>query len=209
MSGADWYSYRGQIGDRSQMFQCVADKWPLNKVLYLGSYVDISPSMVWRAVTYLDTDKRAKKFFEDHERVLGQLSGRKYEPEPPDIRFVHDDFNGYPELSPQSFDMVISLYSGPLVSAALPYLMAGGKLLVNNSHGDASLAILNPELQPAGCIKFREGQYRLVTENLDGYFSFKGTPPTQESVYSSGRGAALSKTSFALVFSFEPQGPEK
>lgn len=43
--------YRTSIGDRSGMFAALADHYPIDRVLYPGSYVDLSPSTAFRSVT--------------------------------------------------------------------------------------------------------------------------------------------------------------
>ena len=111
----------------------------LRHVLYLGSYVDLSPSMVWPGVTYVDFDKRAKKFFSDEALVAQQLQNRIYRPQTPEARFVHGDFNFNLPLHQNSFDLVNSLYSGPSLEAALrtPFL----KERVNRQSGSGRKCI--------------------------------------------------------------------
>ena len=56
-----WAQYRDSIGDRSGLFAALADTWPIERALYPGSYVDLSPSTAIASVTYVDTDARAAR----------------------------------------------------------------------------------------------------------------------------------------------------
>ena len=51
-----WSQYRETIGDRSGLSAGLADRYPVERALYPGSYVDLSPSTAFRSVTYVDTD---------------------------------------------------------------------------------------------------------------------------------------------------------
>lgn len=53
-----WSQYRESIGDRSDLLGPLADALPVERALYPGSYVDLSPSTAIRSVTYVDTDAR-------------------------------------------------------------------------------------------------------------------------------------------------------
>ena len=201
MTGVDWFSYKQSIGDRTELFRSIADLIGPSRVLYLGSYVDLSPSMVWPGVTYVDVDKRAKKFFSEEALVAQQLQNRIYGPQTPEVRFVHGDFNSDLPLPQNSFDLVISLYSGPSLEAALRYLAPNGVLLTNNSHADSSLAIVSDSLRPLGAILHRSGSYSITTETIDEYFQFKSpSKVSQEYLMTQGRGAALVRPSFAQLF---------
>ncbi len=54
-----WTKYRESIGDRTSLFTALVETWPVERALYLGSYVDLSPSTAIGSVTYVDTDARA------------------------------------------------------------------------------------------------------------------------------------------------------
>lgn len=201
MAAADWYTYRQAIGDRTALFGLVAQRWVVEKVLYLGSYVDIAPSMVWQDVTYVDQDRRAEKFFSNQKLVTTQLNNRRYGPAAPRLQFFRCDFSDQLPLEPQSFDLVISLYSGPSVPHALKYLRPGGLLMVNNSHADSSIAISEPSLTPVACIVRRGEGHTLIDSHVDDYFAFKQKDSdVVKARIASGRGAALAKPSFCHLF---------
>lgn len=81
------------------------------------------------------------------------------------------------------------------------YLRPGGILLANNSHGDASLASLDPCYALLGVITVRGGRYRVRTGSLDDYLVPKrGVPPTADELQRINRGIAYTKTPFAYLF---------
>ena len=64
-----WEAQNWHPGDRQRLYRAVADAAPADRVLYPGSYVDLAPSFVWPSVTYVDTDRRARRFFADGDGV--------------------------------------------------------------------------------------------------------------------------------------------
>ena len=64
---SSWVSYQESIGDRSGLFAALASEWSPQRALYAGSYLDLAPSTAIPHVTYLDTDRRAARFFANRE----------------------------------------------------------------------------------------------------------------------------------------------
>ncbi|MEB3969415.1 hypothetical protein OSJ20_08000 [Mycobacterium ulcerans] len=62
----------------------------------------------------------------------------------PDVNFLHADYTTALGLAQAHFDLLISLYAGPLWDHRQRYLKPRGLFLANTSHGDASLAALAP-----------------------------------------------------------------
>ncbi|MEZ5217710.1 MAG: hypothetical protein R2715_14270 [Ilumatobacteraceae bacterium] len=50
-----------------RLFAAVAGFVEASRVLYPGSFVDVTASFVFPAVTYVDVDRRTAKFFADRE----------------------------------------------------------------------------------------------------------------------------------------------
>ena len=50
---------------RSGLFKVISENYSIFKALYPGSYIHISPSFYIPEVVYVDTDKKARKFFAD------------------------------------------------------------------------------------------------------------------------------------------------
>lgn len=199
--GPSWATYRDSIGDRSGLFAALRDAWEPATALYPGSYLDLSPSTALPAVTYIDSDARAARFFAEEDRVAAELGGRTLPGAGAEIAFLHADYTGELGLPEAGFDLLISLFAGPVWGHCRQYLSPRGIFLANTSHGDASLAALDPALRLIAAAHHRDGRYRLDTENLDSYLIPKKPDAADpEKIRASGRGIAYTRTAFAYVF---------
>ncbi len=196
-----WWQYRHSIGDRSGLFRALADRWPIERVLYPGSYVDLSPSTAFASVVYVDTDPRARRFFDDLDLVAGELAGRTRPGAGIEVRFLSADYTHRLDLSDDSVDLLISLFAGPVWEHCGRYLRPGGWLLANTSHGDAYLAALDPTVRLAAAVHHRDGRYQVVTDRLDRYLIPKRPERADaDQIRSRGRGIAYTHTAFAYLF---------
>ncbi len=196
-----WSQYRESIGDRAGLFAALAATYSIERALYPGSYVDLSPSTAIPSVTYVDTDARAARFFADTDLVRAELAGRTRPGAGQEVRFLAADYTRVLDVPDGGVDLIISLYTGPMWEYARRYLRPGGWLLANTSHGDASLAALDPGLQLVAVVHHRNDRYRLSTGRLDEYLIPK-RPETADAdrIRSTGRGIAYTRTAFAYVF---------
>ncbi len=175
-------------------------------VLYPGSFIDIGPSIWFDDVTYVDTHSRATRFFAQHRDVVRLIDAKRARAgapsaRAPEVRFHRRDYRGRLPVDDRSVDLLVSLYAGFVSEHCTRYLRPGGILLANNSHGDASLASLDPCYALLGVITVRGGRYRARTESLDDYLVPKrGVPPTDDDLHRSNRGIAYTKTPFAYLF---------
>ena len=98
-----WATYRESIGDRSELFAAVAQAWAPARALYPGSYLDLAPSTAIASVTYVDTDRRAARFFADPDLVAAELAGRTSAGAGAEVRFLHADYTAaLPTAEPAS-----------------------------------------------------------------------------------------------------------
>ncbi len=197
-----WALQNKHAGDRQALFQAVADVVPAKKVFYPGSFVDITASFVFDDVTYLDIDKRAPRFFDDHAGVLEIIAQQPEAPAAPKVAFIHGDYTQAQPLSEQAFDLLFSLYSGFISDHCISYLRIGGTLLANSSHGDVAMASLDSRYQLTGVVKKSgAGGYRVVSDDLDSYLiPKKAQTITRDSLRQSRRGIGYTKTAFAYLF---------
>lgn len=166
--------YDAHPGDRERMFRAVADRWPeLARVLYPGSYIDASPSFVFPDVTYVDVDRRAARFFADQDGVDALIRARYGDGTEvaSSWRFFQADYAEPLEVADGSVDLLVSLYAGFISTPCARYLRAGGLLLTNNSHGDASMASLDPGFRLIAVLTRRAERYRVVEEELADYLT--------------------------------------
>lgn len=200
-SPATWSRYRESIGDRSTLFAALARAWPVERALYPGSYVDLSPSTAIPSVTYVDTDARAARFFANPGLVRAELAGRLQPGAGIEVRFLAADYTEPLDVAEASTDLLVSLYAGPVSEHCLRLVRPGGLLLANTSHGDACLAALDPALRLVAVVQHRGDDYRLVTEGLSEHLVPKRPEQADaELIRRSGRGIAYTRPAFAYVF---------
>ncbi|MCH9729546.1 MAG: hypothetical protein K0U84_07715 [Actinomycetia bacterium] len=201
VTGPSGVTYRQTIGDRTELFAALVKAWAPAKALYPGCYLDISPSTAIPSVTYVDTDRRAARYFANHDLVATELRGRTRTGVEPDVRFLRADYTTSLDLAKAEFDLLISLYAGPLWDHCQQYLKPRGLFLANASHGDASLAALDPRLDLVAAVHRRSDHYRFDTDSLDSYLTPKTpTAADPDTIRRKGRGIAYTRTAFAYLF---------
>jgi len=156
--------------ERLGQFLILTKKFTIRNALYPGSFVHITPSFVIPNVVYVDTHKQARDFFDDisvHEFVYK----KKMYDEDSIISFHQKDYGKDIGEPLESFDLLISQYAGFVSQHCKKYLKIGGILLVNNSHGDASMASIDTDYQFIGVFRRRsDKEYTFSDRNLDSYF---------------------------------------
>ena len=211
-TAALWAEQDRHEGDRARLFRSVGRAIDtmvgpapaVRRVLYPGSFVDVAPSFVWPSVTYVDTDRRAAAFFGDRIGVRAIIAANTDEAwaAAATTAFVHGDYATELGLARGRYDLLISLYAGPVSLRCIEYLGVGGLLLVNPSHGDVALAALDARYRLVAVV--RSGSYSVSTDDLDSYLVPKrpsGAPrQTVESVLARGRGIAYTRSPFAYLF---------
>jgi hypothetical protein len=151
-------------------------------------------------VAYSDTDKRAARFFADPTLVDLVREAREYTGEPT-IRFHAGDFERAIDEPDSSFDLLISQYAGFVSRAAKRFVRIGGHLVVNNSHGDASMASLDPDWRLVAVYRRRGERFTFSDADLKTYMVPKrGEPPTETELESSMRGPAFTRSVAGYVF---------
>ena len=201
LASPSWATYRDSIGDRSGLFQALGREWNRSTALYPGSYLDLSPSTAIPSVTYVDTDRRASRYFADDALVAAELHGRTLPGAGAEVTFLHLDYTKPLPLPPARFDLLVSLFAGPVWEHCRQYLAPDGLLLANTSHGDASLAALDRTLRLVAAVQVRDERYHLVTDALEGHLvPKKAAAADPDLIRSQGRGIAYTRTAFAYVF---------
>jgi len=196
-----WEKQDRLVGDRTGLFSALADAVGVNTVLYPGSYVDISPSFIWPSVTYVDVDRRARRFFADADGIGELLAEHNVSPGTHSVRFIASDYTDDLDIAECSFDLLVSLYAGFISEHCTRYLRVGGFLLVNPSHGDAAMASLDARYRLHGVVTSHSGRYSIHRDKLDTYLVPKqDVEVTIELLHETGRGVAYTKSPFAYLF---------
>lgn len=194
-----WRDQDKHEGDRQRLFTAVARRFPARRVLYPGSFVDIAASLAFDDVTYVDMDRRAERFFQDTDTVdaiVAEHRSGEYR-----WQFIAGDYRQDLGLENDSFDLLVSLYAGPVSDACGHLVRPGGRVLANSSHGDVGLLALDERFTLDAVVTSRAGSYTVTLIGLDAHLIPKRPPhPTREEILSRGRGIAYTTSPFAYVF---------
>lgn len=196
-----WDLQNRHDGDRRQLFTAVTARVDAQRVLYPGSFVDVAANFVFPSVTYVDSDDRADRFFDDTVGVRELITEQQGAPTDPTVAFIHADYAGDLGLADEFFDLLVSLYAGFISETCTRYLRIGGTLLVNASHGDAAMASIDDRYELIGVVTSRSGDYHVTTRNLDSYLvAKKPIDITPGLLHERGKSIAYTKSPFAYLF---------
>ena len=187
--------------EQLDLFKSLKSEFGISSVIYPGSFVHVSPSFVFQKVSYIDSDKNARLFFQQEHQVQAFVEQRKYYQETPRVTFYGVDYNKTISELVDSCDLLISQYAGFISEACKAYLKLGGLLLVNNSHADAGLAALDKDYKLIAAVHRAKGSYRISYSDLEAYFVAKGkTSITKAYLYKLARGVGYTKTAPLYIF---------
>ena len=194
--------YKNRNDERLGLFELISQHFKIQRALYAGSFVHITPSFVITDVVYVDSDRQAKKAFAEMPLIVNFVEDKKRYAAVPQITFHGVSYTTNFGEAEQKFDLLISQYAGFVSQACKRYLKVGGKLLVNNSHGDASMANLDEDYKLIGVVNHRNSRYRLVSENLEAYFvpKKKDLQVTKEYLKKHQRGIGYTKAGSVYIF---------
>ncbi|KAF2956847.1 hypothetical protein [Marinitoga sp. 38H-ov] len=162
-------SYFHQFKYRIKIFEILSKNFDIKNVLYPGSYVDITPSIIFYDVTYIDNNKIANSIFKNNISTVYEIieKEKKYTSKL-NIEFIYSDYWNEMDLN-KSFDLLISLYAGFVSQACKKYLKKDGILFVNDSHGDATSAYFDNTFELIGVID----NNKIFFNSLEQYFISK------------------------------------
>ncbi len=153
------------------------------------------------SVTYVDTDRRAARYFADQTLVTAELEGRIHPGAGTDLSFLQADYTTLSHYRRPASTCSSRCTRGPVWDHCQQYLAPSVLLLANSSHGDASPAALDPSLKLVAAVHHRDDKYRLDTSALDSYLEPR-RPATAdpELIRRQGRGIGYTRTAFAYIF---------
>ena len=183
------------------LFKKLNEVYEIEKVLYPGSHVHITPSLIFPDVTYVDSFRNTYKFFEAEDVKKFVSKHKEYKSEAR-VQFYQQDYNKELPESENQFDLVISQYAGFVGQATKKYLKQNGLLVCNNSHGDASMVFLDPDYELVAVYNRKSDvSFSISEKNLDQYFiSKKGELPTKEEIMKSMKGVGYTKFPSGYIF---------
>ena len=187
--------------DRIGLFIALNEAYKIQSALYAGSFVHITPSLIFPTVTYVDSYKKAQAFFAD-EAVHSFIGGHKKYSEEAAVNFYLSDYNKQFLDGEKLFDLLISQYAGFISQACKKYLKIGGVLVANNSHGDADMAFVDPDYELIAVYNRRSNDNYVISDNeLEAYFKPKSkVEVTKECLEKTQRGVGHIKSASGYVF---------
>lgn len=186
--------------ERLELFVLLAENFAIRQALYPGSFTHLTPAFVFPSTCFVDLDRRAARFFENPQ-VLNLVRQRKLYQAEPEVRFHSGDYAKGLAEPDGSFDLLISQYAGFVSQSCKRYLRMNGYLLVNNSHGDASMAWLDQDYGLIGAIHRRGKRFRIAMNGLGSYFVPKVERAiSREYLERTQRGIGYRKSAYSYVF---------
>lgn len=168
-----------EIGfERAEIFSYIKEEFESKMVLYPGSSIHITPSFYFEHVVYIDRSDLAAAFFKERAQVEELIGGNRSYKRSPHFQYLKMDFTGELGLRLESYDLLISLFSGKQIEYCHRYLKKGGLILTNSLFSDnetlkdSSLFTLERafKVQKGKVVELEEseagpGRSRLVREN--------------------------------------------
>lgn len=172
----------GGLHDLMSVFQQVHDRHGCEHVLYPGSYLHVTPSLVFPMVCYVDSLKDICKALGNAD-LLEYIRNHKTHREDAEIRCYQEDYNHFKAEPEGSFDLLISLSAGFISQTCKHFLKREGLLLVNDEHYDASRAYVDPDYRMIGAFEGMDQPPETSSQGLAAYFkTTKGDKLTLEMV---------------------------
>ena len=186
--------------EQVDLWRLLRNQFGISKVIYPGSYVQISPSFIFPYVVYIDSDKNAIRFFQS-SKLIEMVNQRKEYSEDPEIVFHGVDYGNLIGKYQSKFNLLISQYAGFISDVCKPYLKTNGYLLVNNSHGDAGMASIDDDYMLIAAVHKSRGKYRISNTSLEEYFiPKKDQIVTKELLLERKKGVGYTRTAPLYLF---------
>ena len=150
--------------------QLVKENFGCRRVLYPGSYLDITPSLVFPDVCYVDSLKGIARHLADPE-LLDYINEHKSYPEDSVISCYEADYETFGGEPVGSFDLLISLNAGFISQRCCYFLKQRGLLLVNNGHYDANRAYVDLTYEFVAALEGGALSWESLPRNPFSYFS--------------------------------------
>ena len=164
-------NYKGISDPHLRILRLIKKKCGVERVLYPGCWIHLTPSLVFPYVVYVDFFSKMESMFSDPE--LLEYIGTNSEVYGESIIKVHQtDYKDGIDEEKGSFDLLISLSSGFVSQYCGSYLRKKGLLFVNNEHYDAAKAFVDEKFLPIG-IFTSNGKLIQQSQAIQEYFITK------------------------------------
>lgn len=186
--------------ERHGLFELVANRFTARSGIYPGSFVHITPAFYIPEMAFIDNDRRMGAFFRN-EHTMRYIEAHAVYDEEPNVCFMQADYTAIDGIREDHYDLMFSFYAGFISQHCKRYLRTGGTLIANNSHGDASLAIADPDYELTGVVLRNGESFRLKTDTFSEYATKKdGSDIDVQKVRSRMVGEGFLKSGYAYIF---------
>ena len=161
------------------VFRAVHDLLGVQRVVYPGSYIHITPSLVFPCVCYVDSVKGFGTAMQSDD-LVPWLDAHKDYTEPVEFTAIETAYNSIPSTLLAGFGLMISLNAGAISQECKPLLSPSAHLLANDGHYDAARAHVDADYTLVAALNVN-GACETDEDALRGYFVTKqGQPLTRE-----------------------------
>ncbi|XHH08359.1 MAG: hypothetical protein ACFCUE_12410 [Candidatus Bathyarchaeia archaeon] len=136
-------NYKGIDDPFRNTLLVLKNNFQITRVLYPGSWIHLTPSLVFPIVVYVDSLSNIKQMLDDTQLI--EYVRKHSEVSEPCIKVHETDYRQTIDEKEESFDLILSLNSGFVSQYCSKYLKKNGLLLANNSHYDAVKAYTDKE----------------------------------------------------------------
>ena len=165
--------------DLPGVFRAARDLIGSQRVVYPGSYVHLTPSLVFPSVCYVDSVKGFGVAMQSDD-LVPWLNAHKEYAEPAEVTAIETTYSRIPSTLLAGFGLMISLNAGAISQECKPLLAPGAHLLANDGHYDAARAHVDADYTLVAALS-ADGASETGEEALRGYFvSKQGLPLTRE-----------------------------
>ena len=190
------------------VFRAVCDLIGVQRVVYPGSYVHLTPSLVFPRVCYVDSVKGFGAAMQSDDLVPWLTAHKEYEG-PVEFTTIETAYNQIPSTLLAVFGLMISLNAGAISQECKPLLSPGAHFLANDGHYDAARAHVDGDYTLVAAFS-AYGAYETGEELLRGYFVTKqGKPLTREMLAENAQRSPskarykMARTASAFLFRFK------
>jgi hypothetical protein len=164
-------NYGGINDPYLRVLKSLKNNYEIKRVMYPGSWIHLTPSLVFPYVVYVDNFAKMESMLSDPE--LLEYIGKYSEIYGELIIKVHQiDYRAEIPEEKTSFDLLISLSSGFVSQYCGLYLKKNGILFVNNEHHDATKAFEDKDFLPIGAFT-SNGKLIHQPKSIQEYFLTK------------------------------------
>ena len=156
-----YYIYQSTGFERKGLFELIKKQFNPETVLYPGCLVHITPSFYFKHIVYVDKCRQSIDFFNHPANVSSLIDQYKTYREIAYWKFINKDFTQELDLRENSFDLLLSLFSGRLIEFCEHYIKPNGLILTTSLFSDHDSVVKHQDYELLHQIRCVNGKYRI------------------------------------------------